>query len=235
MITRYAPALLRTRYVQEQNVTASRAFRETLTHAGYPLLMRQLLRLRKAVFAGMTIIAAHLPLVAADALNIRVVDGQGAINNMRTRYARAPVIELRDDQDRPVSGASVTFQTPFAGPSGTFGAVRLLVTQTDSEGRATGRGLVPNSVAGPFEIHVSATFDSKVANATIRQINASPSESRSSKKLLWISLVVGAAAGGAMAATHGHGGAGSSSVPTVPSTAGLGLVAGTSSFGPPPQ
>src|SRR5207248_1226579 len=102
-------------------------------------------------------------------------------------------------------GASVTFQMPFSGPSGTFGSKRLLVTQTDADGRATGRGLVPNGTAGPFEIHVSASFGSRTASASIREINASPSEGRSSKKLVWIGVAVGAAAGGVLAATHGHG------------------------------
>ncbi len=168
-------------------------------------------------------------------LTIRVIEGQGAINNVRTRTARAPVVELRDEQNRPVSGASVTFQTPFMGPGAAFGSERVLITLTDSDGRATGRGLVPNGVTGPFEIHVSAVLNSRSANAIIRQINASPAAG-SSKKVLWISLAVGAAAGGVMAATHGHGGSGA--VPEVPGgstgvTSTSILTAGTSVIGPP--
>jgi len=186
---------------------------------------------RKAGFIWIVICAVGSPVTAADqdGLNIRIVDGQGAINNVRTHTARAPVIEVRDQKNVPVSGASVTFQAPATGPSATFGSERVLVTQTDSEGRATGRGLVPNGVTGPFEIHVTASFDSKVVSSVIQQINASPSESRSSKKLLWIALAAGATAGGVLAATHGHGSS-PAAVPQVPSTS---LVAGSSSFGPP--
>jgi hypothetical protein len=186
---------------------------------------------RKAAFIWLLILAAVPLAIAADpdGVSIRIVEGQGAINNVRSHTARAPVIEVRDQQNRPVPGASVTFQTPFTGPGAAFGSERVLVTQTDSEGRAIGRGLVPNSVPGPFEIHVTASFDSKVASSTIRQINASPSESRHSKKLVWIALAAGATAGGVMAATHGHGSA--AGVPAqVPS---ISLVAGSSSFGPP--
>jgi hypothetical protein len=184
---------------------------------------------RIAVFWGVVILAVGAPATAADpeGLNIRIIDGQGAINNVRTRTARAPVVEVRDAQNRAVSGASVTFQTPFAGPGAVFGSERVLVTQTDSEGRAAGRGLVPNGVTGPFEIHVTASFNSQVVSASIRQINASPSESRRSKKLLWISLAAGATAGGVLAATHGH------SVSGVPQVPGTSLVAGPTSFGPP--
>lgn len=185
---------------------------------------------RKAGFVWIVICAVGTPLTAADqdGLNIRVIDGQGAINNVRTHTARAPVIEVRDQKNLPVSGASVTFQAPSTGPGATFGSARVLVTQTDSEGRATGRGLVSNGVTGPFEIHVTASFDSKVVSSVIKQINASPSESQSSKKLLWIALAAGATAGGVLAATHGHGGP--AAVQQVPSTS---LVAGSSSFGPP--
>jgi hypothetical protein len=185
----------------------------------------------KAEFFWVVLLAGALPAMAADpeSLSIRILEGQGAINNVRTHTARAPVIEVRDRENLPVSGASVTFQTPSAGAGAAFGSERVLMTQTDSEGRATGRGLVPNGVTGPFEIRVTASFNSTVVSSAIRQINVSPAGSGSSKKLLWISLAAGAAAGGALAATHSHG-TSSTGVPQVPGTS---LVAGPSSFGPP--
>ncbi len=184
-------------------------------------------------------VASFIPLViailaftrfasGADVLNIRVVDGQGAINNVRTRTARAPVVEVTDAEDKPISGVSVSFQTPATGPGALFGGEHLLVTQTDSSGRATGRGLIPNAIAGPFEIRVTASYNSEMATASVKQINASPSESKSSKKALWITLAVGAAAGGAFAAAHGHGG--STAAPAATSAT---LVAGPTTFGPP--
>ena len=150
----------------------------------------------KNVLAWIALVAFGRPGTAADALNVHIIEGQGAINNVRARTARAPVVELRDEQGDPVPGASVTFQTPATGPSAAFGTEHLLVTQTGSDGRATGFGLTPNGVAGPFEIRVTASYRSQVANATIKQINASPSESHSSKKVLWIGLAAGAACGG---------------------------------------
>lgn len=203
---------------------------ETIGKSQYPHYVQIGLFPRKAGFVWVLMFAAALSGNAADpdGLSIRIIEGQGAINNVRTHTARVPVIEVLDQQNMPVSGASVTFQTPALGPGAAFGSERVLITQTDSEGRATGRGLVPNSLAGPFEIHVTASFNSRVASTTIRQINASPSESRSSKKLLWITLAAGAAAGGVLAATHGH-----SSPTGVPQVPGTSLVAGSSSFGPP--
>ena len=41
-------------------------------------------------------------------LRIVIVEGQGATNNIRQRTAREPVVEVVDENNRPVSGASVT-------------------------------------------------------------------------------------------------------------------------------
>ena len=53
-------------------------------------------------------------------LKIVVVQGEGAKNNLRTRSATQPVVEVRDDSDKPVAGAEVVFQLPPAGPGGVF-------------------------------------------------------------------------------------------------------------------
>jgi hypothetical protein len=103
------------------------------------------------------------------------------------------------------------------------------VTQTDAEGRAAVHGLRPNSVTGPYEIRVTASFRLQSASAVITQTNAAPAEAKSSRKFWLIGLAVGAAAGGAVAASHG-GKSSSSSSQT--STTG-GIVPGTPSFGPP--
>ena len=185
----------------------------------------------KNVLIWTVLVVLGRPGSAADALSIHVLEGQGAINNLKARTARAPVVELRDEQGDLVPGASVTFQTPASGPSGVFGTEHLLVTQTGSDGRATGYGLTPNGLAGPFEIRVTASYRSQVANASIKQVNASPPESHSSKKILWIGLAAGAVAGGVLAAAHGHGS--STTPPAAIVSSGGTLVAGPTTFGPP--
>ena len=40
------------------------------------------------------------------ALHIVIVEGQGAVNNIRQRTAREPVVEIRDENDMPVEGTS---------------------------------------------------------------------------------------------------------------------------------
>ena len=163
-------------------------------------------------------------------LQITVVEGQGAINNARAHTAREPVVEVRDQDGAPVNGAVVTFQTPASGPSGLFATGQTtFITQTDSAGRAVGRGLRPNAVKGQFPIHVTATSRGLKAAAVVVQTNALPAESKSSKKVWLIGLIAGGAAGGAFAAAHGG-----KSNPASPPPAATGtLVPGTPNFGPP--
>lgn len=159
-------------------------------------------------------------------LQLNVIEGEGAINNVRTHTGHDPLVEVREPGGVPIPGASVTFQLPGSGPGGTFpGAQTSLVTQTDEHGQAAGRGLRPNGVAGPFQIRVTASYKGETASAVITQTNAAPAQAKSSKKYWIIALVAGAGAGGALAATRSA----KSSTPA----AQPGIVPGSPSFGAP--
>src|ERR1700689_3818188 len=92
------------------------------------------------------------------AINVGSVEGDGAINSIRLRRAHEPVVRVVDSAGEPLSGATVTFLLPATGPSGSFldGSLSL-TTETDGQGRAVGRGLHPNSIAGQFRIRVTAS------------------------------------------------------------------------------
>lgn len=135
------------------------------------------------------------------AIHIVVIEGEGAINNMKQRTAREPVVEVRDENDRPVAGAAVVFTLPSVGPSGTFanGANVLSVT-TDSAGRAVGAGLRPNGIEGQLQMRVSANYLGQTASTTINMTNAmgaaaAGAAAGGSAKLIGILIGVGAAAG----------------------------------------
>jgi len=163
-------------------------------------------------------------------IKIVVVQGEGALNNIRTRYAAPIVVEVRDASDKPISGAEVVFQLPPAGPGGVFnGWMRNQTARSSAEGRAETNGYAPNDEAGRFNIKVSATSGTKTNSLVIAQIN-SPNgtengKAAKSKSNLWkVVLIVGAAglAGGIVAATRG----GSSTPPTPPTpiTVGAGPI-----------
>jgi hypothetical protein len=101
-------------------------------------------------------------------LKIIVVEGDGAINNIRERTARDPVVRVENDDHQPIAGASVTFVLPDLGAGGFFpGGHTSLSTTTDHEGRAAARGLKPNNVAGRFSIRVNASYEGCTAVAVI--------------------------------------------------------------------
>src|ERR1700722_4083055 len=109
----------------------------------------------------------------APKLNIVIVEGDGAINNIRQRTAREPIIQVEDENHKPVAGAAVVFALPGQGAGGTFaGGAHSLSVVTDSQGRAVARGFHPNNVQGQYQIHVTASNNGQTADATINQTNA---------------------------------------------------------------
>ena len=147
---------------------------------------------------------------APQKLNIVIVEGEGAINNIRQRVAREPIVQVEDENRKPVAGASVVFLLPSQGASGTFtGGAKMLTVMTDQNGRAVMRGFTPNNVTGKMEIRVTASKSGVQQSAVISQTNAAlaagAGAAAGSGKLIAILVAVGgaAAAGVAVAATRG--------------------------------
>jgi hypothetical protein len=117
-------------------------------------------------------------------LNIVIVEGDGAINNIKQRTSRETIVEVQDENHKPVAGAAVVFLLPGDGPGGAFaGGAKSSTITTDSAGRATMPKVQPNQSTGNYQIRVNASSQGRTASTTISQSNA-----------------VGAAAGGAAAA-----------------------------------
>jgi hypothetical protein len=143
-------------------------------------------------------------------LNIVIVEGEGAINSVKQRIAREPVVQVEDENHKPVAGAAVTFLLPNQGAGASFAnGARSLTVLTDDKGQAIARGLKPNNVNGQYQIRVNASYRGQTANTTINQSTALTGAAAGagiSAKLLIILAVAGAAAaGGAIAATRGGG------------------------------
>ena len=103
-------------------------------------------------------------------LAVSIVEGDGAINSIRHRRAREPLVRITDVRGEPLYGVTVTFVLPATGPSGSFGESGLSLTlQTDERGLARGRGLQPNRIAGQFRIRVTASLRDAVGSATVTQ------------------------------------------------------------------
>jgi len=179
------------------------------------------------------LLAAGL-MAQAPVLNIVVVEGEGAINNIRQRTAREPIVEVQDENHRPVAGAAVVFSLPSQGAGGTFsGGAHSLTVITDDQGRAVAHGMRPNGIKGQFQIHVNASYQGRTGSTNITQTNAIAAGAGAgaaaagiSTKLIVILVVAAAAAaaGGALYATHSGGGSGSPVNPATTISAGTGTV-----------
>jgi hypothetical protein len=105
-------------------------------------------------------------------LQITILDGEGALNNIKQQTAREPIVQVEDENHKPIAGALVIFSLPQSGPSGTFaGGSTEFNGVTDAAGHVTATGLTPNHIVGKYEIQVTAKYHGLTAHATINQSN----------------------------------------------------------------
>jgi hypothetical protein len=107
------------------------------------------------------------------AIQIRILAGDGGINNINNNVAVEPLIEVVDSAGKPVPKATVTLRAPASGPSVTFfGASRVATMTTDDQGRVRVSGMLPNTQEGSFQIEVRAEFNNMSVTTAITQSNA---------------------------------------------------------------
>jgi hypothetical protein len=178
-------------------------------------------------------------------LNLVVVEGEGAINNIKLRTTRQTIVQVEDENRKPVAGAMVVFLLPSDGAGGTFvGGARTVALTTDSAGRAVMPPFEPNNVTGKFQIRVNASHQGRTASTTITQSNVAAAAGAAgagagaglSAKV--IGIIVGVAAAGAVGAAvglrgggNGNGGNGGGPGGTIPT--GAISAGGAPSIGPP--
>jgi hypothetical protein len=124
-----------------------------------------------------------------------------------------PVVEVRDDIDRPVEGAQVTFNLPQSGPGGTFArGDRSFTTKTNAQGQAMPMNFTVGPALGSFYVRVSTTYRDLSAQASILQtvaVRPRPTEAilrprHPARKWVILGVIGGASAGGlAYALTRG--------------------------------
>jgi hypothetical protein len=178
------------------------------------------------------------------ALNILVVDGEGAITNTGQRAAHDPVVRVEDDAHKPVAGAAVVFTLPTEGATGEFmNHSKTLTVITDDKGEAAARGLRANGVPGKLPIHISASYRGVAARTNMTQFSVAPAGSHPEAghgrgghgKLAAVLLIVGGAAGGgaayALSRNSARGGPGAAS----PGSTAIGLTAGAGAISLPPH
>lgn len=125
----------------------------------------------RILLLGSLVLLPQLP-AATMRCSLHVVDGEGAMNQVKKRAAQEPVVVVLDKDERPVAGATVKFSTPTTGPSASFvNGTPVLTVITDAKGRAIAKGLQANAETGVYQISVAADCGGWHATATIHQNN----------------------------------------------------------------
>ena len=130
----------------------------------------------------------------APPLRVVVLEGEDAVNIVQQKSAVRPVVEVRDRNNLPVSGATVTFTVGSGQPAAFAGGVQTMTVTTNASGQATATGFSATG-AGKVSIQVQAAHQGQIASAAITQTN--------------FATVAAATAAGVAATTTGAAAAGS--------------------------
>jgi len=157
-------------------------------------------------------------------LSIVVTEGEGAINNIKQRTARETIVQVQDENHRPIAGAAVIFLLPGDGPGGTFaGGTTTAALQTDANGQAVMPRLMPNQLEGKFQIRVTASYQGQQTSISINQANEAGAGGTSKTPHhglsgVAIGIIVGVVAAGAVGAALALRGGSSNNNQTPPTT-----------------
>ena len=116
--------------------------------------------------------AAAVASAAPKALYISILEGENDLNDVRARTAREPIVQVEDENHKPVAGALVLFTIPRGGVAGAnFSGLNTLSVRTGADGRAVGHGFQLTRHTGNFTIEVVATFAAVEAAVSIHETN----------------------------------------------------------------
>jgi hypothetical protein len=181
------------------------------------------LYLKSVGIAALCLLWAAPALAQVAILQIRVIEGEGAVHLPASRSARPITVEITEETGKPVAGAAVSFHLPEDGPGGTFvNGLRTEVVITDSSGHASLHGLLANRIAGRFQIRILASKEQARAGTVSFQYVAEPRggaavrSTATAGRRKWMA-VAAAVAGGAVAGIVATRGGASSPAAVVPS------------------
>jgi hypothetical protein len=170
---------------------------------------------------------AIAPLPAVKDLKMLVLAGNGEMNDLERRVMAPLVVQVLDQNDRPVEGAEVVFRFPGSGPGATFrGGKTSQTVRSNGTGEAAAVNWMASNEVGTFEIHVTATYGNEFGETTIKMSNVTrivEGSKKGAKQAHWYSPtwvkvaliggVAGAVVGIVLATRGGSHSAGSGTVP----------------------
>jgi hypothetical protein len=159
---------------------------------------------------------APLPIVKN--LKLLVLAGNEEMNDLERKVMAPLVVQVLDQNDRPVEGAEVVFRFPLNGPGAVFAGGKPSQTfRSNGSGEAAALNWMANNEVGTFEVHVTATYGNELGETTVKMSNVTrivEGTKRTAKRTHWYSptwvkiAIIGGAAGavtGIVLATRGGG------------------------------
>lgn len=119
------------------------------------------------------VLMGGVPGQAGGFLKIKILDGDGAFNDIKHKTGHVMSVKVLDENNQPLFGAEVTFTAPDFGASGTFSnGNRAKTVKTNMQGVAQVEPLLPNLTEGRFNIAVTARQGDREGSAVIVQSNS---------------------------------------------------------------
>jgi len=150
----------------------------------------------------------------AAALQIQVVEGEGAMYATGARSVRPIVVLVTDELGRPAPGVTVAFLLPDEEPSGAFGSgLKTDIQQTGRDGRVSLAGIQWGRQAGAVRLRITAS-SGELRAGTVCQVHLTEWASQVDRaagggggggKRWWV-LAAGAAAGAVIGGMSVRGG-----------------------------
>ena len=166
-------------------------------------------------------VAGPLRAAVQDDLRIVVIEGEDSVNIIGQGTAVPAVVEVRDRNDLPVSGASVVFLLGEGGTATLNAGLSQVAVTTNALGQAA---VTVNPIAsGAVQLQVSAAFQGQTAAAAIAQSNFATAAQAAAAG----AGATGGAGGGAGTAAGGGGGAGTGTATGAAAGGGTGGGLGT--------
>ncbi len=105
-------------------------------------------------------------------LKILPLVGNNGVNDLERRVMTPLAVQILDQNDLPVDGATVIFRFPITGPSATFADQQSSQTiRTGANGQARATGWTANTQVGLFAVQVTATRGNEQGIGTLTMSN----------------------------------------------------------------
>lgn len=149
------------------------------------------------------------PLPVVQSLKVMALAGDGELNDLERKIMAPLVVDVLDQNDRPVEGATVVFRFPLNGPSASFlNGEKARTVRTNADGQAAAVDWIANGEVGKFQVRVNASRGNELGEAVISMSNVNRiTEDMKSKKgkhksawsSRWVKIGIAAGAAGAVA------------------------------------